>query len=114
VRGIRFDHPSIVGLAKKCRKGPVHIFLRYSLQKDFVPLVKSVDHARIVANLDVFEFELDSTEVIELDQCGHPSSIVPSLPNTIDKRLIDRLGPDGLFIAAVKMIQGAWDINWLY
>jgi hypothetical protein len=45
----------------------------------------------------MFEFELDSTEVIELDQldqCGHPSSIVPSLPNTIDKRLIDRLGPD--------------------
>ena len=79
--------------------------------------MKPADHARIVSNLDVFEFELDSTEVIELDQldqCGHPSSIVPSLPNTIDKRLIDRLGPDWLSIAAVKMIQGAWDFNWLY
>jgi len=67
-RGMRFDHPSIVGLAKKYGKGPAHIFLRYSLQKGFVPLVKSADHARIVSNADVFDFELDSSEVRELDQ----------------------------------------------
>ena len=34
----------------------------------FVPLVKSADHRRIVSNADVFDFELDATEINELDQ----------------------------------------------
>jgi diketogulonate reductase-like aldo/keto reductase len=87
---MRFDHPLIVGLAKKYGRGPAHIFLRYPLQKvrssvdtfhphtfkfsqtlcaqGFVPLVKSADHRRIVSNADVFDFELDATEIEELDQ----------------------------------------------
>ncbi|KAF8485739.1 aldo-keto reductase [Russula ochroleuca] len=67
-RAMRFDHSLIVNLAKKYGKDPAHIFLRYSLQKGFVPLVKSTDHTRIVSNSDVFDFELDSTEIAELDQ----------------------------------------------
>jgi hypothetical protein len=34
----------------------------------FVPLVKSADRTRIVSNANVFDFELDSTEITELDQ----------------------------------------------
>ena len=116
---MRFDHPSIVSLAKKYRKGPAHIFLRYSLQKvrlmltsvlahhltdmlraqGFVPLVKSADRARIVSNADVFDFELDPTEIAELDhldECTYPLYVLitscPFIVNTIDKRLGDRLG----------------------
>ena len=116
---MRFDHPLIVSLAKKYGKDPAHIFLRYSLQKvwllltcllahhftdmlraqGFVPLVKSADRTRILSNADVFDFELDPTEMTELDrldECTHPSSVVitscPFIVNVTDKRLGDRLG----------------------
>ena len=64
--------------------------------------MKSADHARIVSNVDVFDFELDSSEVGELDQlneCEFSLSVVPRvlvclfMTNAFDKRLIDRLGP---------------------
>jgi diketogulonate reductase-like aldo/keto reductase len=96
---MRFDHPLIVELAKKYGKGPAHIFLRYSLQKvwtsvdtfhrhtfftdtaqGFVPLVKSADRARIVSNADVFDFELDSTEITELDQLDECTYFVCCFP----------------------------------
>ncbi|KAI0295898.1 aldo-keto reductase [Multifurca ochricompacta] len=67
-RTMRFEHPLIVSLSKKYEKGPAHIFLRYSLQKGFVPLVKSADRVRIVSNANVFDFELDLTELAQLDQ----------------------------------------------
>ena len=33
VRGFRFEHPSIIGLAAKYGKTPAQVLLRYSLQK---------------------------------------------------------------------------------
>ncbi|KAI0277524.1 NADP-dependent oxidoreductase domain-containing protein [Russula aff. rugulosa BPL654] len=65
VRGLRFDHPLIVGLANNYGKGPAHILIRYSLQKGFASLVKYADHRRIVSNADVFDFGLDAIEIQE-------------------------------------------------
>jgi hypothetical protein len=45
----------------------------------FVPLVKSTDHTRIVSNSDVFDFELDSTEIAELDQLNECTYLCCSL-----------------------------------
>lgn len=42
----------------------------------FVPLVKSADHRRIVSNADVFDFELDATEVEGLDQLDECTYLV--------------------------------------
>ncbi|KAI0076173.1 aldo-keto reductase [Panus rudis PR-1116 ss-1] len=67
VRGERFDHPSIVGLAKKYGKQPAQILVRYSIQKGFVTLPKSQSKQRIQSNVQVFDFELTDEEVKHLD-----------------------------------------------
>ncbi|KAI0059236.1 aldo-keto reductase [Artomyces pyxidatus] len=66
-RGLRFDHPAIVALAKKYNKEPAHILLRYSLQKRFIPLVKSAVQSRIIDNTQIFDFELSGDDVAALD-----------------------------------------------
>jgi len=67
VRGLRFNHPTVTKLASKYHKTSAQILLRYSLQKGFVPLPKSVKPERIEANIDIFDFELANKEVAELD-----------------------------------------------
>jgi len=67
VRGMRFKHPSIVALAQKYHKDPAQVLLRYSLEKGYVPLPKSISKQRIISNTDVFDFELTKEEISELD-----------------------------------------------
>ncbi|KAF5372007.1 hypothetical protein D9615_008082 [Tricholomella constricta] len=67
VRGMKFDHPTIVALAEKHGKDAAQILLRYSVQKGYVPLPKSVSHKRIVANTHIFDFELTEEDIAALD-----------------------------------------------
>ncbi|KAF7317196.1 Aldo-ket-red domain-containing protein [Mycena chlorophos] len=67
VRGLRFRHPIISKLAGKYNKQPAQILLRYSLQKDYVAIPKSASKTRIIANLDIFDFALEKSEMAELD-----------------------------------------------
>ncbi|KAL0945456.1 hypothetical protein HGRIS_000946 [Hohenbuehelia grisea] len=67
VRGLRFDHPSIASLVEKYHKTPAQVLLRYSIQKGFIPLPKSVSAERIASNAKVFDFELAQEEVEHLD-----------------------------------------------
>ncbi|KAI0032543.1 aldo-keto reductase [Vararia minispora EC-137] len=66
-RGMRMKHPSILELAQKYGKQPAHIFLRWSLQKGYIPLVKSASQERIIANTQIFDFMLTEEEVTHLD-----------------------------------------------
>jgi len=54
-------------LTKKYGKSPAQILMRWSLQKGFVPLPKSVTPSRIVENADVYDFELTAEEMKTLD-----------------------------------------------
>ncbi|KAI0710187.1 Aldo/keto reductase [Earliella scabrosa] len=67
VRGLRFRHPKIVTLAKKYHKDPAHVLLRYSLQKGYIAIPKSISKSRIESNINVFDFGLTDEEVAELD-----------------------------------------------
>ncbi|TFK33452.1 aldo-keto reductase [Crucibulum laeve] len=67
VRGCRFDHPSVVQLAKTHNKEPAQVLLRYSLQKGYIPLPKSVSKKRIISNTKIFDFSLTEEELTELD-----------------------------------------------
>lgn len=66
VRGQRFDDPKVGALAAKYGKTPAQILLRWSLQRGYVPLVKSVTLSRIEENAAVFDFELTDAEVADL------------------------------------------------
>lgn len=67
VRGTRVDELSVKKLAEKYQKTPAQVLIRWSLDKGFIPLPKSVTPSRIVANADVFDFKLTPEEVRELE-----------------------------------------------
>ncbi|KAI9838876.1 MAG: hypothetical protein M1819_004083 [Sarea resinae] len=67
IRGQRFDEPVLKQLAKKHSKTPAQILLRWSLQKGFVPLPKSVTKARIEENAKLYDFELTKEDLESLN-----------------------------------------------
>ncbi|KAL1715888.1 NADP-dependent oxidoreductase domain-containing protein [Schizophyllum commune] len=67
VRAMRFDHWAISRVAKKYNKSPAQVLLRYSVQKGYVPLPKTVSKERMVSNSDIFDFELSEIEMADFD-----------------------------------------------
>ncbi|PSR70683.1 hypothetical protein PHLCEN_2v13413 [Hermanssonia centrifuga] len=61
------DDPIIVDIAQKLNKEPAQVLLRWSLQRGFVPLVRSSNPTRIKSNAAVFDFELDEDDVNRLN-----------------------------------------------
>lgn len=66
--GSIFDNPIAKELAQKYGKSIAQIALRWSLQKGFLPLPKSVTPNNIEDNLQIFDFELSAEDVARLDK----------------------------------------------
>ena len=58
-----FDVPEMKALAEKYGKSIAQICIRWSLQRGYLPLPKSVTPSRIRENTDVFGFELEPEDV---------------------------------------------------
>lgn len=58
-----FEVPEMKALAEKYGKSVAQICIRWSLQRGYLPLPKSVTPVRIKENTDVFDFELDTADV---------------------------------------------------
>ncbi|CAM6101628.1 unnamed protein product [Calypogeia fissa] len=71
VRGQRSDDEKLGELAMKYGKTPAQVLLRWSLQKGFVPLPKSVTKSRIEENTDLFDFELSKEDVERISSDGY-------------------------------------------
>ncbi|KAK3681027.1 aldo-keto reductase-like protein [Podospora appendiculata] len=71
VRGERWGEPVLVRLAEKYGKTQAQVLIRWSLQKGYIPLPKSVTPSRIAENADVYDFELTEAEVDELETDEH-------------------------------------------
>ncbi|KAL8948753.1 MAG: hypothetical protein Q9222_005092 [Ikaeria aurantiellina] len=67
VRNTMAHEPTLLALAEKHGVTTAQVLIRYSLQKGWVPLPKSDNEGRIVANADVYGFELDAGDMRELD-----------------------------------------------
>jgi len=67
VRNKKADNPTLKSSAEKYSKTPAQILIRYALQKDWVPLPKSDDPARIRENASVFDFEIAEEDMKKLD-----------------------------------------------
>ena len=65
--------PDLSSIASKHAKSPAQVLIRWSLQKGWVPLVKSRTPDRIEENVDVFAFELDSQDMQRLDKLDQGS-----------------------------------------
>lgn len=60
-------HPVVVELSSKYGCTPARLLVRWSLQKGYVPLPKSVNKDRIVANADVGAFEIEEGDMKKMD-----------------------------------------------
>jgi diketogulonate reductase-like aldo/keto reductase len=66
-RGERFDHPTIVKLAKKHNKTAAQILIRWGLQHNIIEIPKSGNKSHLKENINVFDFNLDDNDMRELD-----------------------------------------------
>ncbi len=64
--GEGLNNPVLAEIAKKHRKSPAQIMIRWCLEVGTVPLPKSVTPERIAANIDVFDFVLGSDDMAKL------------------------------------------------
>ena len=58
-----FEVPEMVALSEKYGKTIAQICIRWSLQRGYLPLPKSVTPERIAQNLEVFDFDLSDDDV---------------------------------------------------
>jgi diketogulonate reductase-like aldo/keto reductase len=61
------DYEVINKLAEKYNKTPAQICIRWSLQNNFIPLVKSVNEERMKSNLEVFDFKISEEDMNRID-----------------------------------------------
>lgn len=62
-RGTCLNNEAISEIASKYNKSTAQVIIRWLLQKDIVPLPKSVHENRIIENANVFDFELTEDEI---------------------------------------------------
>jgi diketogulonate reductase-like aldo/keto reductase len=58
-----FEVPEVKALAEKYGKSVAQVCIRWSLDRGYLPLPKSVTPARIAENSKVFDFELDAEDI---------------------------------------------------
>ncbi|XP_012864717.1 PREDICTED: aldo-keto reductase family 1 member C1 homolog [Dipodomys ordii] len=64
---VLLDDPVLGAMAKKHKRTPALVALRYQLQRGIVALVKSFNEERIKENMQVFEFQLPSEDMKVID-----------------------------------------------
>jgi diketogulonate reductase-like aldo/keto reductase len=78
-RGKRLKDERVAAIATKHRKTPAQVFLRWDLQHGVVPLPKAYreDHQR--QNIALFDFELDTADMAQLDALNEQFSALDKL-----------------------------------
>src|ERR1017187_1162436 len=67
LKDTNLDHPVLVNVASAHGVSPAQVVLRWHLEHEIPVIPKSVDPARIAANIDLFSFSLTAPEVGEID-----------------------------------------------
>jgi diketogulonate reductase-like aldo/keto reductase len=66
-RAYRFGHGTIVSLAQKYGCTPAQLMVRWSVQHGYVPLPKSTNRERIIANAQIEGFAIGEEDMAALD-----------------------------------------------
>lgn len=66
-RGAVLDDPVITDIAHRLGRSPAQVVLRWHIQLGNVVIPKSVDVARITANIDIFDFELSADDMAAIE-----------------------------------------------
>lgn len=70
-RGGALQDPFINQLARKYRRTPAQILIRWSLQNNFIPIPKTNQPARLRENFSVFNFRLSNNDMRQLTEYGY-------------------------------------------
>lgn len=80
--GHGMDNPVLNEIAKKHGKSTAQVMLRWCVQSGFVVIPKSVTPARVKANIEIFDFELDAEDIAnvktldrDLRTCWNPTYV---------------------------------------
>jgi len=73
--GTLLDVQELKNIAAKYGKSVAQIAIRWSVQKGFVPLPKSVTTSRIQENIDIFDFELSVEDMAIIDSLKGSGSV---------------------------------------
>jgi diketogulonate reductase-like aldo/keto reductase len=84
-RGKRLDDPGLAEIARKYRKSPAQVILRWNLQHGVVPIPKAYreDHQR--ENIGIFDFMLDEADMGSLDGLNRHFSALEKLDYLPDR-----------------------------
>lgn len=99
-QGDLLSNPVLCSIAKAHEKSPAQVVLRWLIQRNILPLVKTANPRRMRENLDIFDFELTESELLEiakLDQ-GHTCFIPRNTGNAVDaflKQAVTGTAPSG-------------------
>ncbi|CAH2052457.1 unnamed protein product, partial [Iphiclides podalirius] len=64
----KFDDPELTKMAHKYGKSTSQIVLRYLIDRDTIPIPKSVNKERIKKNIDIFDFSLTEEEIATINK----------------------------------------------
>lgn len=66
-RGKKLGDKQVAGIAKKYKKSPSQILIRWALQKQIIVIPKSDKEQHIIENSKVYDFEIQKDDVLMLD-----------------------------------------------
>lgn len=82
-QGSLLAHPTVTEVSRLCGKTPAQVLIRWHIQLGNIVIPKSVHPERIVSNLEVFDFELGTTEMAEISSLDDGTRLGPD-PRTFD------------------------------
>lgn len=80
IRG-NLDNQILLNLADKYGKTPAQIVLRWDIQNSIVTIPKSVHKNRIIENSQIFDFELNPEDMMEIDSMNENKRLGPDPDN---------------------------------
>lgn len=72
-----FENPILLKIAKKHHKTVAQIVLRWQIQQGIIAIPKTIHQERMIENMDIWDFQLDQDDFIEMNQLnlGHSEII---------------------------------------
>ena len=85
VKAQKLKDRTVTRVAEELGRTPAQVLIRWSLQKGFIPLPKSANKDRIRANFDVFNFELNQSQMQQLDnlECDYVTAWDPTRTDAV-------------------------------
>lgn len=77
LHGEKMDTEPFTNISKRYNKTPAQVMLRWSLQHGVVIIPKSSKENHIKENIDIFDFEINASDMEVIDMCANEVRIMP-------------------------------------